>query len=99
MSMQPYQRPDRISLWKKSTAEKRADETILAAQIAGIVQAIRISNAYKLRRAELDMSIALADEIMENLAETDNPLKQQALLHSFKAWQTQVDLILNQYHS
>lgn len=85
MSLQPF---------RKAVPEK-TDEKILLAQVQGIASGIRLSNAYKLRQMELEMTLSLAEEVMEALKRTDNPLVRPLLLKLLEDWKRQSGQIVN----
>lgn len=94
MTMQPFENsdPSQLPILRDARRAERSRLTgevraaIVREQLTGAVQAIRLSNAYKLKNMQLDMHIDLGERIANELETNDNPLTQLALQQAWADW-------------
>ena len=70
---------------------------IFQEQLAALRASLRLENLARLKRMEIEYHVALAEEIGQRLAATDNPLVELAMQQAFDSWLLQSRQILSTF--
>jgi hypothetical protein len=89
----PYETPRAT----RREQEREASQTQFQVRLAAAITDLRLSNAYQLTRRQIEMHIALGEEIASKLAVTDNPIVQLALKRVYEQWLTRSESIVTGY--
>lgn len=73
---------------------RRLEEGIFENQLGALVVGLRLSNAYKLRQMEIELTIQLVERITRELKTNDNPVLAHMLLRTLENWSRTAEAII-----